>query len=329
MARVAGIDISARTFDLALRINGTAGKARRFKQSPSDFQQAAKILTKQKIDLVVLEATGIYYLDIAVYLVNAGLTVAVINPVSSKRFAELKMTQVKTDAADAALLAEYAEVMKPKPWTPPKPEYLALKDIGRQINRLTKDKVKAKNRLHAVQSKTSPNVLVDDLTESIESYERRIRRLSEAALEIIQADKDLKAAYNGMLSTTGIGQTSALAILAEFAVLPRDMKAKQVARHSGLDVRLQESGTSVRGKSRISKAGNAYLRSALYMPAMSAARHDENTRRFRDKLVERGKTKLQAIVAVMRKYLTGLWIAFKQGQPFDSSKLFEFGAKNG
>ncbi|RTE64327.1 IS110 family transposase, partial [Amphritea opalescens] len=84
---------------------------------------------------------------------------------------------------------------------------------------------------------------------------------------------------------------------------------------------------SVKGGSRISKAGNAYLRSALYMPALSAARHDENAREFRERLVVRGKTKLQANVAIMRKYLTGLWTVYRQCQAFDSDKLFNFSEK--
>ncbi|RTE64230.1 IS110 family transposase, partial [Amphritea opalescens] len=285
MSTFSGIDISARSFDLVIKNEGTIGKAQTFKQHPDDFERAAKILKKKKVMLVVMEATGVYHLDLAVYLVRAGITVAVINPLSSKRFAELKLSQIKTDAADAALLAEYAEVMKPEPWIPPKAEYMMLKDIGRQINRLTKDKVKAKNRLHALQSKSSPTVLIEDLEESISLYGRRIDRLSQAALELILADSKLALVFECMIEAKGIGQSSAIAILAEFVVLPKDMKAKQVTRYCGLDIRVHQSGTSVKGGSRISKAGNAYLRSALYMPALSAARHDENAREFRERLV--------------------------------------------
>lgn len=327
MSVFAGIDISARSFDLVIKKENVAGKAQTFKQQPDDFKRITKVLKKKKVELVVMEATGIYHLDLAVYLVNEGINVAVINPLSSKRFAELKLSQTKTDAADAALLAEYAEVMKPQRWTPPKPEYMALKDIGRQINRLTKDKVKAKNRLHALQSKTSPNVLIEDLEDSILLYERRIDRLSKAALELIQADETLAQVFSCMIAAKGIGQSSAISILAEFVVLPKDMKAKQVTRYSGLDIRVHQSGSSVRGSSRISKAGNAYLRSALFMPALSAARYDENAREFRERLLARGKTKLQANIAIMRKYLTGLWTVYCQCQAFDSDKLFNFSEK--
>lgn len=319
-----GIDISARSFDLLVRCHGKNGKSREFTQNVEGFRQAVKVLKKAKPSCIVMEATGVYYLDLAVYLTEQDFNVAVLNPVSSKRFSELKLSQIKTDAADAALLAEYGEVMSPNPWTPPKAQALALRDIGRQINRITKDKTKTKNRLHAAQSKTSPNVLIEDLNDSIATYERRLVRLTNAALELIKEDRQLHQVFNFMVNAKGIGQASALAILAEFVVLPVGMKAKQVTRHCGLDVRIAESGTSVRKASRISKAGNRYLRSALFMPAMSAAQHDADTRRFKENLVDRGKTKMQANVAVMRKYLTGLWCVYKQGQSFDTSKLFNF-----
>ena len=328
MSIFSGIDISAKTLDMVLRTDGMTGKSQVFKQDIKDYSRLTKILKKKKVKLVVMEATGIYHLDLATHLVQSGLPVAVINPVSGKRFAELKLTQTKTDAADAALLAEYAEVMKPQLWVPPKPEYMALKDIGRQIGRLVKDNVKAKNRLHALKSKTSPNILIEDLEDSIMLTERRVVRLKAAAMELIEADDELRSILPCMMAAKGVAEASAIAILAEFVVLPKDMKAKQVVRYSGLDVRTHQSGTSVRGPGRISKAGNAYLRTALYMPAMSAAQHDPNVKRFKEQLVDRGKKKLQANVAIMRKYLMGLWNAFCYGQAFDSNKLFNFSDEN-
>lgn len=264
-----------------------------------------------------------YYLDLAVHLCNAGLSVAVINPASFKRFAELMLKQSKTDSIDAALLAEFAQRMEPRLWVAPSEQCLALKDLGRQIQRLTADKAKAKNRLHAFQSKKATlAILVKDMIKSIESYEKRITLLTDAALEIIHQDESLSRQFNSMMSAKGIGQTPAIAILAEFSILPKEMKAKQVSRYAGLDVKLSQSGTSVNGASRISKAGNAYLRAALFMPAMSAVRHDENAEAFKSALVSRGKKKIQAIIAVMRKYLTGLWSVYLSGETFDSSKLF-------
>lgn len=323
MSLFIGIDISAKSFDLVVRDQNKSNKSKCFEQSLDGHQKCFNMLKKLKPTLIVMEATGVYYLDLAVHLYNAGLPVAVINPASFKRFAELMLKQSKTDSIDAALLAEFAQRMEPRLWVAPSEQCLALKDLGRQIQRLTADKAKAKNRLHAFQSKKATlAILVKDMIKSIESYEKRITLLTDAALEIIHQDEVLSRQFNSMMSAKGIGQTSAIAILAEFSILPKEMKAKQVSRYAGLDVKLSQSGTSVNGASRISKAGNAYLRAALFMPAMSAVRHDENAEAFKSALVSRGKKKIQAIIAVMRKYLTGLWSVYLSGETFHSSKLF-------
>ena len=106
------------------------------------------------------------------------------------------------------------------------------------------------------------------------------------------------------------------------SVLPTHLKAAQVSRYAGLDVRLYQSGSSVNQAPRMSKAGNAYLRAALFMPAMSAVCCDPHARAFYASLQRRGKKKMQALGAVMRKYLTGLWVCIQHDQDFDSAKLF-------
>ena len=323
MSLFIGIDISAKSFDLVVRKQNKPSKSKCFEQSVDGHQRCLKMLKKLKPTLIVMEATGVYSLDLAIVLYKANLPIAVINPASFKRFAELMLTQSKTDSIDAALLAEFAQRMEPRLWVAPTSQCLYLKDLGRQIQRLTSDKVRAKNRLHAFKSKRATHtVLIQDMLESIEHYEKRIALLTDAALEIIHQDDTLNRQFQSLVSAKGIGQTSAIAILAEFSILSKDMKAKQVSRYAGLDVKLSQSGTSVNSASRISKAGNAYLRAALFMPAMSAVRHDENAKAFKNVLVGRGKKKIQANVAVMRKYLTGLWSVYLSGEIFDSSKLF-------
>ncbi|MFC3285729.1 IS110 family transposase, partial [Litchfieldella rifensis] len=236
---------------------------------------------------------------------------------------ELKLRGSKTDGLDAALLAEYGERMEPRRWVPPTQTQLALRDLGRQINRLTAARTQAKNRLHALQAKgmTLP-LLIDDEQEGIAALDRRIQRLTQAAQALIAECETLTAHHANMTAAKGIGDATAIALLAELCVLPRELKAPQVSRYAGLDVRLTQSGTSVNRPARLSKAGNAYLRAALYMPAMCAVRHDPRAKAFYDALVARGKKKIQAQCAVMRKYLTGLWACMQSQTPFDSSLLF-------
>lgn len=318
-----GIDISARSFDLVVRQMGQNGRPERFAQTPAGINKACQRLKQLTPVGVVLEATGIYYLDLAIALVEQGLPVSVINPRSYRHFAEMMLTTSKTDAGDAALLAEYAERMTPRLWTPPALDRLELRDLGRQINRLMASRTRAKNRLHALRSKRSTSVLLlEDAQEGIDALNRRIKRLSRAAQAIVDADTDLTRHCTHLQQGTGLGPASTIAILAELCVLPDHMKAPQVVRHAGLDVRVRQSGSSVDKPGRLSKAGNAYLRSALYMPAMTAVRHDPRAKAFYEALVGRGKRKLQAQCAVMRKYLTGIWACIQASTPFDSTLLF-------
>lgn len=318
-----GLDIAAKSFDMVSRRREANTQARRFSQDPRGHAEAIERLKVLKPSLIVMEATGIYYLDLAVALIDAGLPVSVINPKSFRHFAELKLSASKTDGLDAALLAEYGQCMQPRCWTPPTEARLALRDVARQINRLIGNRTQAKNRLHALKAKraTLP-LLIEDEQEGIDRLDERIERLKRAALTLIKADHELSRQLADVTAAKGVGEGSAIALLGELCVLPAHLKAPQVSRHAGLDVRLSQSGTSVNKPGRLSKAGNTYLRAALYMPAMSAIQHDPRAKAFYEALVARGKKRMQALCAVMRKYLTGIWACVQKDTPFDSALLF-------
>lgn len=323
MAVYVGLDVGAKTVAMASRTQERSTLHEPIAQTPEGHRQAVRRIRALKPTLIVLEATGIYYLDLALALAEAGLPVAVINGRSFHHFTQMKLGPSKTDALDAALLAEYAERMAPPLWTPPEATQLTLRDLGRQINRLTGARAQAKNRLHALQAKrTTAALLIEDEKEGIAQLNTRIERLRAAALELIASQPLLHTHMQHLQAAKGIGEVSAIALLAELVLLPQELKSAQVSRHAGLDVRLHQSGTSVNQAARLSKAGNAYLRAALYMPALSAVQHDPNVKAFYEALQRRGKKRLQALCAVMRKYLTGLWACLQQGVPFDSSKLF-------
>ena len=323
MSVFVGLDVGAKAFEMVVRRDGRNARVERFEQTPTGHAKVVKRLQGLRPRHVVLEATGIYYLDLAVALSEAGLPVSVINPKSFRHFAELKLAGSKTDGVDSALLAEFGERMTPAPWVAPDATRLALRDLARQINRLTASRTQAKNRLHALQAKsmTLP-LLLEDEREGIALLERRIDRLQQAALALLAESAELSAQLKALCAAKGVATASAIAILGELCVLPAHLKAPQVSRYAGLDVRLCQSGSSVNRPARLSKAGNAYLRAALYMPAMSAITHDRRAKAFYEALVARGKKKIQALCAVMRKYLTGLWACFKHNTPFDSAKLF-------
>ncbi|MGH9651134.1 MAG: transposase, partial [Terriglobales bacterium] len=128
-------------------------------------------------------------------------------------------------------------------------------------------------------------------------------------------------AFTHLVSVRGIAAASAIQLLGELLVLPADMTARQWVAHSGLDVRHVTSGTSVHKTPRISKRGNAHVRRALYMPALVATQHEPHVRAFYEQLLARGKTKLQALVAVMRKLLHAIWGMLKTDTDFEGAKF--------
>lgn len=323
MSLFVGIDVAARSVDVVIRQQDQNQPVLTFDQDGPGRQQLVTKLARLKPTAIVMEATGVYFLDLALALHQAGLPVSVINPKSFHHFARLKMTASKTDRVDAALLAEYAQRMTPASWTPPDAQRLALRDIGRHINRLVGARTQAKNRLHALQARQNiPALLVQDEQAGIAALDQRIQRLRKAALAWVTTHETMATELRCLTAAIGISQVSALAILGEIGLLPAHLKANQVSRLAGLDVRLAQSGTSLNRPGRLSKAGNAYVRSALFMPALSAVRYDPHAKAFFEALVRRGKKRIQAICAVMRKYLTGLWACLRTQTPFDSGKLF-------
>lgn len=323
MPDVAGIDVSARKLDVARLSDTGAFQLRQFEQSPAGHRELAAYLNKHQVEAVVMEATGIYYLDAAVALHNAGVGLSVINPRAAHHFAKVMLQNSKTDRIDARLLAEYARRMTLKPWQAPNEDWLALRDIARRINQLTGMRTAEKNRLHALQTQQhTRKTMIVELLDHIGHLDHSIERLTKAAADLIGQDPVL-AQYDACLtSATGIARASAVALLGELCMLPTELRSSQVSRQAGLDVRLTESGSSIDQPGRLSKAGNTYLRAALYMPSLSLVRHDPRAKAHYQALIARGKKKMQALCAVQRKMLTGLWACMHANEPFDSARLF-------
>jgi transposase len=162
-----------------------------------------------------------------------------------------------------------------------------------------------------------------DLQRSIQNQQQAIPRLTNAALEFVISDPLLARRYQLLLSVPGFGTVSALHTLAELTLLPAGMDVRQWVAYAGLDPREFTSGTSVHQKARISKAGYKHLRRALYMPALVAVQHQANLRAFYEHLLARGKTKLQALVATMRKLLHAVFGMFKHDELFDGNKVYQ------
>lgn len=323
--RSVGIDVSAKTLVVAWEDRGTAAPVREFANDPPGHGALVQWLTTRGGRArVVLEATGIYSLDIAVVLARtAGVEVMVVNPRAARDFARARLQRAKTDRTDAHVLREFAARMPWVAWTPPPAPALALRSVARRIAGLVVTRTQERARLHAATAtRDAWSALVQrDIRQHLRELERRIATLRREAQALIAVEPTLAAPFRHLVSVRGIAAASAIQLLGELALLPRDLTARQWVAHAGLDPRPCTSGTSVHRAPRISKVGNAHLRRALYMPALVASRRDPHVRAFAAKLRQRGKTPLQSIVAVMRKLLHAIHAMLHTDQDFDPSKF--------
>lgn len=314
-----GIDVAAKTLE-AKRRRGEEVSLRTFDNDAAGHRAVLKWVGKGA--QVCIEATGVYHLQLALTLRAGGVQVMVINPRVAKDFGRALGNRSKTDKVDAGTLLEYLERMKFVEWQPPREVVFELREHGRRITELVQAGVDEKNRLHAKGCSRLSRAVLDDVKTHIAQLDKRIDRIEVAAMNVIKSDGDLLAQYAILEGIRGVGRRSAILLLAELAVLDSTMTVKQLVAYAGLDPRRYESGTSVEKPARISKTGNARLRAILYMNALSAVRHDRGARLFLARLVARGKKRKQALVAVMRKLLHGIWIALQRRVPFDSAVLF-------
>ena len=321
----AGIDVSAKKLDAAWRGSKRQGEQVTFENASSGHGELVRHLKKRaggKVIRVVIESTGVYGIDLALALDRAGFEVMVANPRASANFAKATMQRSKTDRLDCVMLLEFAEQMTFKRWQAPSAVQLQIRGISRRVHALMSAIRDEKNRMHAANQVDGTEIVKRSMRATIKALEKQVQELRAAALRLIQSDAVLARRNELLLTVKGIGQISAIAILAELAILPTDMTDRQWVAHAGLDPRECESGTSLRLPPRISKRGNKYLRSALYLPARVACRFEPGVASYAARLRERGKKPLQIHVAVMRKLLHSIHAMFTNDQDFDGHRFY-------
>ncbi len=321
-----GVDVDSEELVCAMQRGEQRLPLARFANSAAGHKKFIGWATKgARPARVCLEATGVYGLEFAFALHRAkNVEVMVVNPRAIKDFARACMQRAKTDAVDAGAILEFLQRMSFTPWQPPASEILELQAINRRIDQLHTELTREKNRRHASEfAGPSADAIAHDIEVNINHLERRIARMQDSGLQLVRQVPALATKLAHLVSTKGIGEASAMRILAEVLVLPDDLAAPQWVAHAGLDPRPYESGTSVHRPRRITKVGNRHLRAALYMPALVAIRHEPNVKAFYDKLIAAGKKPMQAVVAVMRKLLHAIWGMLKHDQDFDGNKFFK------
>jgi len=318
---VVGIDIAKSTFEVALITPRSSGKPRhkQFANSADGFEKLTAWLLEREVSQVhaCLEATGIYGDDLAHFLHQAGYQVSVVNPARIKAFAQSQLSRNKTDKADAALIAQFCQSQHPPLWSPPEPMVSELQALMRHLESLLQTQQQQKNRQEAERSdtvKASLQSLIDYLSQEIERLKKQIQ-------DHIDQHPALKQQQSLLVSIPGLGPLTAAKLLGEVTQFSVYNNARQVAAYAGLTPRQHQSGSSVRGQTRLSKIGNSRVRKALYMPALVAMRHNPLIQTFCQRLRERGKCSMVIVGAVMRKLLHLAYGVLKSGQPFNPNYL--------
>jgi transposase len=310
---VLGIDIAKKTFDVELLGMPKPHRAQ-FANSPEGYAKLSAWLSRWKVECVhaCVEATGGYERTLARYLFDTGHRVSVVNPVCVKGQAQSELSRLKTDRADAGLIARYCQKHRPEPWQPPAPEIEHLRVLLARLADLQGMHTQEANRLQ--QSGDSPmacasiEAVLAVLDEQIAAIEREIK-------DHIDRHPELKRDRELLESIPGIGPKTSSFLLV--LMLRRFGSAREAAAFVGLAPRPYESGTSVRIRTRISKTGSTVARSALYWPAIAAMRWSDVFGAFRDRLKARGKHSMLIITAMMRKLLGVAYGVLKSGLPFD------------
>lgn len=323
-----GIDVSAKTVSVAWRDNRQRDRSKDYPNTKAGFDQILIDLGPRRPIRVALEATGVYHLDLAVFLDNSpDVAVMVVNPKASHNFGQAVLTRSKTDTGDAAVLLMFCERMPWQPWCAPSPAAFELRSLSRYGTSLRLRLAAEKTRLKQCDaSEQSPPLIREDIVLGIDELVRRIERIQSHALLVIAYDEELARLFELLQTAPGFAEVSGVQLLAELAVLPTDMTAKQWVAHAGLDPKKHESGTSINRPCRISKVGNRYVRRSLFMPALVAFQCDAHVSGFYQHLVAKGKPGKVAVVAVMRKLLHAVWGMFKSGQPWDSTRFYRLPA---
>ena len=324
MTAILGIDIGKDQFVTVLLHEEPSGHQATFDNTPNGFQRLRHFLKKRKLITLhaCMEATGRYYEALADFLYAQGYAVSVVNPAQIKAYADAKMRRNKTDALDAALIADFCRTQQPPLWTPPPAQWRQLQALVRHLEDLQADYQRQRNRQHALQhaAHTTPLVL-DNLSAQLGLLKQQIEQVKRAIQQHLDQHPDLKRDKDLLTSIPGIGELTAGKLLAEFRAIRDFDDVRQLVAFAGLNPRQQQSGQSARGYTPISKQGRATIRAALYMPAIVAKNHADCLRPLVQRWQQSGLCPMEIVVALMRKLLHLIYGVLKSGQPFDPNYL--------
>ncbi len=307
-----GIDISKDVFD----VMDSYGHFFQFTNDYKGFKSFIKLLNKKSH--CVMEATGYYHYKLAYHLIENNIKVSVENPLSVKRFIQMRLSKIKTDKSDAKMICLYAQSVDLKLWKGQTKNQIECLQISRLLSLYFKQTTALKNKIHGEDVLGNPSLLVvRSLKRSLKYKQKEIKNLEEKLTEIVkQNHQDL---LTRLQSIPGLGRKTSIMLIVLTDGFDRFTSASELCSYSGLTPIIRQSGTSVKGRSRISKMGNKKLRNLLFMCSFTACKNNKACKALYDRIVAKGKSKKLALIAVCNKLLKQAFAIAKSGLIYDET----------
>lgn len=296
-----GIDISKLSFDVAIKNENEKYLHHKFSNDYDGFKNFTKLIDSES-DVCVMEASGPYYLKLATYLFENKISVCVINPLVIRRFSQMRMSRTKTDKKDATIIAEYGKTEIPDLWKPEEEYVLKIKQMQAYVEQMNKARTGFLRQREAFKHNPVNAITMNEsLQKMISALEAEIASMENDMIEIVnQYHQQL---FEQLNSIPGIGKKTAMQLIVISGGFTKFENAKQLCSYIGLSPRIFESGTSVKGKSKICKMGMTRIRAMLYVCSWTAKKCNKACKELYDRLVEKGKAKKVALIAVVNKLL--------------------------
>lgn len=310
---ILGIDISKKSFNVAL-LRDDKYKHKKFSNDLEGFNQLSRWLDRYGVtDLHgCMESTSVYWEALAEYLYDKGYKVSVVNPARIKGYAQGELIRSKTDKVDASVIARFCRAMDPGAWVPEPKEIRELRSLVRRLEALDKMRQQEVNRLDV-----SAEVVKKQIRDHIEYLSEQIETVKEKIKEYINNDPQLRDKQELLDSIPGVGEETISQVLSHFGYVEKFSSAKRLSSYLGISPREYQSGSSVRGRSKMSKIGRSSLRKTFFMPALASLRFNPVIREMKERMEKAGKPKMVIVGAAMRKLVHLIYGVLKTKKPFD------------
>ncbi len=305
-----GVDVSKDKLDVV----SSEGEYLQVSNTKKGYKELLEVMSLS--DYVVMEATGYYHYQLAYFMLENNRLVSVANPLSVKRFIQMSLSKIKTDKSDARMICEYGVKVEQEWWSGHSKSQQECLQLLSLVETYQKQMTMIKNKIHGEKVLLKPskevfnclNLTLNHLRRQIEKLEKNVERLVK-----LDYQKELTL----LESIPGFGRKTSMFLLVITDGFNRFERGNQLCSFAGITPVIRNSGTSVRGRERISKIGNPKLRNLLFLCSFNACKYNRACKALYERIVAKGKSKKLALLAVCNKLLKQAFSIVKSGLPYD------------